>query len=250
MKISRHTATIPSILALAIGLPFAAVAQKIVDAGEISLDGWSYDALYDPEAWSVGDFFGAAVYDPDNNEIGGVEDVVFNDSGELLAIIAEVGGFWDIGDTHVSVPWEETTIHDNGRIEIPLTEAVLEDYDLFDYSGLPGTALAEDIVAEVDEEPLGYRVWRASELMGDYVRIQDEDSTWINYGTVTDIIVRDAQIVGTIVNTSYQQGAGRVAFPYTPTTPGGIRAPSVDLPVLMGDAEALPLFDPGQVDGG
>lgn len=249
MKIPRHTAAIPSMLALAIGLPSAAIGQTIVDAGEITLDGWSYDALYDPEAWSVDNFFGAAVYDPDSNEIGDVEDVVFNDSGEVLAIIAEVGGFWDLGDTHVSVPWEETTIHDDGRIEIPLTEAVLEDYDLFDYSGLPGTELAEDIVAEVDDEPLGYRVWRASELMGDYVRIQDEGSTWINYGTVTDIIVHDAGIVGTIVNTSYQLGAGQVAFPYTSTTPGGIRAPSVDLPVLLGDAEALPLFDPGQVGG-
>jgi hypothetical protein len=35
------------------------------------------------------------------NEIGEIEDIVLNSDGELVGIVAEVGGFLDIGDKHV-----------------------------------------------------------------------------------------------------------------------------------------------------
>jgi len=35
------------------------------------------------------------------NEIGEIEDIVLNSNGEMVGIVAEVGGFLDIGDKHV-----------------------------------------------------------------------------------------------------------------------------------------------------
>lgn len=55
---------------------------------------------------------GAADWDPNLmydsiddkwDNIGEVEDVVLNRSGEMIGVIAEVGGFLDIGDKHVFI---------------------------------------------------------------------------------------------------------------------------------------------------
>jgi uncharacterized protein YrrD len=37
----------------------------------------------------------------DWNRIGTIEDIVLNHSGQVVGIVAEVGGFLDIGDKHV-----------------------------------------------------------------------------------------------------------------------------------------------------
>jgi hypothetical protein len=45
-----------------------------------------------------------ATYDEvgtDWNQIGEIEDIVLNSSGEMVGIVAEVGGFLDLGDKHV-----------------------------------------------------------------------------------------------------------------------------------------------------
>ena len=39
----------------------------------------------------------------DWNQIGEIEDIVLNHSGEVVGIVAEVGGFLDIGDKHVMI---------------------------------------------------------------------------------------------------------------------------------------------------
>ena len=49
----------------------------------------------------------ASVYGPTGEDIGSVENLVIGAEGRLLGIIAQVGGFLSIGDTHVFVPWEQ-----------------------------------------------------------------------------------------------------------------------------------------------
>ena len=43
----------------------------------------------------------------DYRQIGEIEDVVLDQSGQMIGIVAEVGGFLDIGDKHVMVPVED-----------------------------------------------------------------------------------------------------------------------------------------------
>jgi hypothetical protein len=53
-------------------------------------EGWNPEASYD----TVG---------ADWNQIGEIEDIVLNHSGQVVGIVAEVGGFLDIGDKHVMI---------------------------------------------------------------------------------------------------------------------------------------------------
>ena len=40
----------------------------------------------------------------DWNDIGEIEDIILSKSGQMIGIVAEVGGFLDIGDKHVMIP--------------------------------------------------------------------------------------------------------------------------------------------------
>lgn len=243
--------TIPATLVLATVPPVA--AQQYADAGDFQLQSWTYDALYEAGSWTVEELFDRPVAGTTGDEIGDVEDLVFNLRGEVVALVAEVGGFWDIGDTHVSVPWENVSMPTDGPVEIPVTEDTLDQYSVFDYSGLPGTKMGDDIVSDIANQDL-FGVWRASDLIGDYVRIQDDDRAWFNYGYVSDLVVRDAQIISTVVATDQSLGGEDYAYPLfdRPTPPGTSRglpwsSQVYDIPVLQGDASALPSFEADRV---
>ena len=53
-------------------------------------EGWDSNVMYD----DVG---------TDWNEIGEIEDIVLSADGQMVGIVAEVGGFLDIGDKHVMI---------------------------------------------------------------------------------------------------------------------------------------------------
>lgn len=59
--------------------------------------GWDSDTAYD----AVG---------TDWNQIGEIEDIVLSKDGKIKGIIAEVGGFLDIGDKHVMIPVENISL--------------------------------------------------------------------------------------------------------------------------------------------
>ncbi|MCR8826644.1 PRC-barrel domain-containing protein [Pseudosulfitobacter koreensis] len=46
----------------------------------------------------------------DWNDIGEIEDIILNRSGQLVGVVAEVGGFLDIGDKHVMIPMEDVRL--------------------------------------------------------------------------------------------------------------------------------------------
>lgn len=67
---------------------------------------------YDETAWMNRDdreFYGYNnyAYGSDYEQIGEIEDVVLDQGGQMIGIVAEVGGFLDIGDKHVLVPVED-----------------------------------------------------------------------------------------------------------------------------------------------
>jgi|SRR6056297_70204 len=60
-------------------------------------EGWTEESSYE----DVG---------ADWNEIGEVEDLVLSKDGQLMGIVAEVGGFLDVGDKHVAIAIDDVKL--------------------------------------------------------------------------------------------------------------------------------------------
>jgi sporulation protein YlmC with PRC-barrel domain len=197
----------------------AADAKQSNDVDIIALPEWDYDELY-ADGISVEDLIDAEVLGPTGEEIGDVENVIFDTDGKALSVIAEVGGFLDIGDTHVNVPWDQLKIAADGdSVTIPLTQETIEDYSLFADPVLGAKEAATEI-EEVGGDNAGVvltgpRAWRAAELIGDYARLKDGDA-WVSYGYIDDLVVRDGQVAAVVVSPDTRWGVpGRYyAYPY------------------------------------
>ncbi len=66
-------------------------------------------------ALTVTDWYKQDVYDPNNNKIGQISDVLVDKSGKVSTLIIGVGGFLGAGQKDVAVPFEEVqaTTKDN-----------------------------------------------------------------------------------------------------------------------------------------
>lgn len=190
-----------------------ALAQNDVQV----LSNWSYDPLY-TEGWSVENMFNRTdILDASGEDIGDVENVIFDTNGEILGIIAQVGGFWDIGDTHVHVPWDAVTIIDGiAQIQVPVTEENVDDYNVFDIFGDEPdeeriTQADTSSVAVVDDDLVaGVGVFKATDLIGDYAYLSDGE----RYGYIADIIVSDGTISAIVSNAAADGRRGYYAYPY------------------------------------
>lgn len=212
--------------------PNATQSASNVDVGEIiSLGEWDTETLYQ-SGWSAEALFDREVFGENGEEIGDVEDLIVGSNGELLALVAEVGGLWDIGDTHVSVPWDQVVIGDDGAVAIPVTEDNVDDFSVLNEP--TQQQVSENVVSNLDDEELGPRAWRASELIGDIARIrgdnagqqaepaQDNAAAPMNrrmpyqgYGYVNDLIFNDGKIVAAVVDRDAGYGTrGRYAYPF------------------------------------
>jgi sporulation protein YlmC with PRC-barrel domain len=58
------------------------------------------------EALTVTDWYKQNVYDPNENKIGDIKDVLVDKSGKVVALIVGVGGFLGAGEKDVAVPFE------------------------------------------------------------------------------------------------------------------------------------------------
>ena len=54
---------------------------------------------------TVKDWYKQSVYDPSNNKIGEIEDVLLSPDGKVSALIVGVGGFLGMGEKDVAVPF-------------------------------------------------------------------------------------------------------------------------------------------------
>ena len=50
-------------------------------------------------------FYKQNVYDPSDNKIGGVDDILIDKEGRVTAVIIGVGGFLGMGEKDVAVPF-------------------------------------------------------------------------------------------------------------------------------------------------
>lgn len=93
-------------------------------------------AIDDSNIWGAQTKF--SNIDPKWNRIGEIEDVVLDADGKMIGVIAEIGGFLDIGDTEVMLKPEEFvkfSIEENGVLE--------SEKDIVFVTGLSKEALTE-----------------------------------------------------------------------------------------------------------
>jgi sporulation protein YlmC with PRC-barrel domain len=237
------------------GLPTLAAAQEVKIKTEIlPLAGWRYDDLY-ANGISVEDLIGSEVKGPTGDDIGNVENVLFDRDGQILSVVAEVGGFFEFGDTHVNIPWDmvEASRWDDG-IEIPFTQELVEDFTLFTDEMVTVTEASSDVEKVTgdgaDVVDTGRRVWRAGELIGDYARLKDGDG-FTNYGYVDDLIVRDGKVAAVVVSPDVAWGGGGYhAYPYYGYDYGWDPGREFyDLPYEQTEVEALEPVEQEQVGG-
>jgi hypothetical protein len=230
----------------------AAIGSRTIRPEEVvALSEWNADDLY-VNGLSVDDMIDdAEVYGQTGDEIGSIENVVFSNDGRVLSIVAEVGGFWDLFDTHVNIPWDQVTLGADGRVTIPVTEENVEDYSTWKTGYLAGPEAAEGVEVVDDDLETGPTLFRATDLIGAYARLRDGETGqadaaaggYRNYGYVNDLIIRDGQLQAVVVSPDDGYGLGRGAYPYPYYGWGwNARRPYYDMPYGRGDvAESRPL---------
>lgn len=218
------------------------------ERNRIELGDWSYDDLYSRGFSAEAFIDDTEVYGVGGEEIGNVEDLLIGPDGKVVSVIAEVGGFWDIGDRHVSIPWESVSANATGDgITVPVTEETVDDYDVYNRELITRQMAAGNIVGNVDDALAGNRLWRASEVIGDYSRLAEGGNAFREYGYVSDLIIVDGQVKAVVIQPDSGYGAvGSYAYPYYGYDYGYGWQPGnayYDMPYNEGEIAELEAFD-------
>lgn len=180
----------------------------------IALSDWQMDEVYSDGISVDRVLDDAEVYGSGGDEIGSIENVVFSRDGEVLSVIAEVGGFWDMFDTHVSVPWDQVSWDSMQRVSIPVTEENVEDYSVFKSDYLTSAAAQDGVEVVEDDLRTGQNAFRATDLIGNYSRVR-QDGRLVTYGYVNDLIIKDGKLQSVVVTTDSGYGiSGPRGYPY------------------------------------
>jgi hypothetical protein len=203
---------------------------------------WNYNALYQ-NGWSVERLMdNAEVFGASGDSIGTVENVIIGANGQILGIVAQVGGFLDIGDTHVYVPWNEVRVSPGlNRVTIPVYEENVEEFEYQD----PYLSLAETGRTQVVDDDLrtGPRVWKATDILNSNANLADN----VGYGWISDLIFTSTgNLHAVVVNANATYGGGYYAYPYNRYgwTPG---AP-YNLGYDRNEIQSVPRFDYGRMN--
>jgi sporulation protein YlmC with PRC-barrel domain len=217
--------TSSTVLALgtAIGFAVCAAAQQPRESSEraapqsgkeqpiapMPLTSWRYDRVY--EGWYADAVVDRPIYGPHGAEIGSVKNLLLNPRGEIVALIAEVGGFWDIADTHVTIPWHAIERR-GGRVYSPITAETAENYGMCAEEYFTAADVGNlDGVNEFFET--GPYIWKATALLDDYVVLENGEP----FGYVTDLVFDDAGKLISVVAVQARSDIGRrgvYAFPW------------------------------------
>ncbi|MGB7125719.1 MAG: PRC-barrel domain-containing protein [Methylovirgula sp.] len=63
--------------------------------------------------WLASDVYKASVYDPNNNKIGDIDDLVINKDGSVSTAVIGVGGFLGVGQKDVAIPFTDLKVASN-----------------------------------------------------------------------------------------------------------------------------------------
>ena len=70
-----------------------------------------------PNQWRGSKLVGLAVYGPNNERIGDINEVLLNQNGKVDAVVIGVGGFLGIGEKDVAVPFSEVKFLDQAQAQ-------------------------------------------------------------------------------------------------------------------------------------
>lgn len=249
MRLTRYHAT-----ALILALTPLATLQAQDDAGQTdtnarSMEDLDYDDIYQQGGIRGRNLLGAEVFGTEDGEIGNVRDAIVSEQDDqIVALIAEVGGFWDMGDTHVAVPWDKVELTEDG-VKVPVNEDNAEDYDLYEGEfSVAKQDLSEIRELDDDDMETGDRSWKLSELINDYASIGDDTG----YGYVNDVLFsKEGKVQGIVVETADDRyGRGYYAFPFYSYGNGwSPNMRSYRIPSALEDVKKVPNFDYEQYQG-
>jgi sporulation protein YlmC with PRC-barrel domain len=199
MRMNRYTA-LAALVAGALLTAGPAAAQTPAppaktDGAPGLVDPFSHDMLY--RGWRSRQIAGQRVTGRDGADLGTVRDLVVDADGRLAALVVEGGGIPGVPDAVYRVPWSgvDTTPGREG-VAVAVSRAELPTLGLF-----PGS----EGVATLPRE------FRASEVVGDYARLQ----TGYGFGVVTDVVFgSDGRMLAVLVSRDAAAGGGAYAFAY------------------------------------
>lgn len=226
----------------------ATMAQQspIVSDAE-TLAEWEYSSIYNAGGIRAEYMITEEVFGPEGDEIGHIENVVVNSQGQIVAIIAEVGGFWDISDTHIAVPWDEVQLIPDG-FKIPVTEDNFDDYAFFGDNSFVTMETLQQAKQVDDSLTTGPQTWKLTALLNDYVTL----ANGAGYGYVSDVIFsKDGDITAVVVRpTVAAYGIGVYAYPFYGYQYGWQPGGNVyTLPYEQAQIGTLEPFEYGMFDG-
>lgn len=206
MSIKRNVC----VTTLAITATAATFQAQAQDEVVQPLSEWNYDEIYEKGGITADSLMDAEVFGEDEEEIGSVENILINKDNKIAAIIAQVGGFWDIGDTHVLVPWDEVEIHEDG-VRVPVTEDNADDYGLFASDEYITRYDLDNTQQVEDDVEAGANVWKLSDLLDDYATVGEG----VGYGYIDNILFsREGDVQAVIVESDSAYGADTYAYPF------------------------------------
>jgi hypothetical protein len=108
-------------------------------------------------AVSVNHWYKQNVYDPGDNKIGEIEDILMDREGKAAALIIGVGGFLGMGEKDVAVPFNavRVTTKDNNKnyLVMNTTKDALKSAKGFKYDRNAMTWAPEDAPATTGSQP-------------------------------------------------------------------------------------------------
>lgn len=235
-----------SVIAIAIASATAMSQAQAQENGDVrAISEWNYDTLYQEGGMTADSLMDTEVFGSEGEEIGSVENVLLNNQNQIAAVIAQVGGFWDIGDTHVLVPWEEVEVNEDGVV-IPVSEDNVDDYGLFKEDYISKQDLS--YTSQVDDDAVaGSRVWKLSDLINDYASIGEGKG----YGYVDNVLFsQDGKVQAVIIEADEAYGGGTYAYPFYGYSYGWDPSYSAyTLPYDEADLTDMSAFDYEQYNG-
>ena len=104
-----------------------------------------------PNSGTIKNWYQQSVYDPGDNKIGEIQDVLVDREGKVAALIIGVGGFLGIGEKDVAVPFNavKVTTKDNNKwyLVMNATKDSLKSSKGFKYDRNATTWIPEDAPA-------------------------------------------------------------------------------------------------------
>lgn len=85
-----------------VATPAAAQTGSIANSPGGSMN---FMAQQDANQWRADKMIGLNVYDPQNNKVGDIKDILLDRSGQAEAVVIGVGGFLGMGEKNVAVPY-------------------------------------------------------------------------------------------------------------------------------------------------